>query len=281
MKNLKTRPLFTVIFSILTITTFIFAFIYSKNLLSQINDFNTSIQRFLLAVLFMIIYYSLFALHWYFISCSINKQLNIKQSLAFFASQPYKYLPTSLFTMSFRAVYAKKLGMNLKESSVAQLIENFNIIFSGILLGLLLFALEYDIATGLLFITITTILIICMNLWDFKIKIPKTNREVSFKKESRMIVLCIAGWLFSALAFYTISNEQSTFLLAGSAHSCSIASGILAVFAPGGIGVREFVLSNFGIAAYSILVWRVFTLFADLLLGLITIGFIKFKYSKH
>lgn len=61
----------------------------------------------ILAAIFFAMGFCVLSHHWLLVAREIVPGITSRQRLAFFASQPYKYLPTSFFTLSFRALYAK------------------------------------------------------------------------------------------------------------------------------------------------------------------------------
>jgi uncharacterized membrane protein YbhN (UPF0104 family) len=65
--------------------------------------------------------------------------------------------------------------------------------------------------------------------------------------------------------------------LAISANAAGYAVSILAVFAPGGLGVREFTLYLFSVQNPAILLWRLITLAGDLLLGFGAVAYIRLR----
>lgn len=218
-------------------------------------------------------FYGLLSLHWSKLCARYTKFPQQRQWLAFLASQPYKYLPSSAFTFSARAVYAKKLGLPLKQSTAVQLIENLNILGSGIALGALLLAFEYSFNLGILLggIGMLAIIGVCMVP---SLKIPKTAINISGKEWVGLALMAGAGWVLAGAAFYFLASAAGTpaaFVYAVAANSLAMCLGILAVFAPGGIGVREFVYSKFMVTATAIAMWRILTLLIDVVVGLAAI----------
>lgn len=64
------------------------------------------------------------------------------------------------------------------------------------------------------------------------------------------------------------------------ANSIAFSLSILAVFAPGGIGVREAVYSFFSIAAVTVISWRILVFVMDFLVGIVSIFLIKKAKTK-
>jgi uncharacterized membrane protein YbhN (UPF0104 family) len=202
--------------------------------------------------------------------------------LSFFASQPYKYLPTSIFTFSFRAKYSKELGLGLKDSSLSQLIENLIIISSAIYLSATLFFFKESLLAFAIVILIPLFgLVFLPNNFNFKFK--SYERTISKSVLAKSITISVVAWLFSGASLYLLalsygfSNSVISTMLA---NGIAYPSGIIAFFAPGGIGVRELVYDWFGVAAGLIILWRILTFVMDFLLGFTAIIFIKLKIGQ-
>lgn len=221
--------------------------------------------------------YMFMAKHWQMACELVQPKVNKKQWLAYFASQPYKYLPTSIFTFSFRAVYAKKLGMDLKKSSEAQLIENINLVGTAIGLGMILVIYLTSIIFGLI---VTAVLVIAgYAIWNYHfVHIPKTHIKLNLRHWLKALITVASGWVVMGLGFYIISfaiEIKANFIVAIAANSLATGSGILAVFAPGGIGIRELVFSFFVYTSTTILIWRLTTFTVDITAGVWSIWFIS------
>lgn len=229
----------------------------------------------IIGVTFLVTYYVIMSIHWKMLCQVIDETTNQKQWLAYYASQPYKYLPTSLFTFSFRAKYAKALGMGVRKSSTAQLIENFNLIGGALGLTIIMLAFQHGRLLGMT-VVLSSFLVI-FALWrrnEVRIRFKKTNVNLYLRKWLPTFILAMIGWLAAGAAFYFISRifpSPPSILLAIAANSAAFALGILAVFAPGGIGVRELVFAYFSVEGSVIALWRLVTLMLDVMLGAVAI----------
>lgn len=224
------------------------------------------------AVCFLL-FYGLMSMHWKRICDNYTKFPQQKQWLAYFASQPYKYLPSSFFTFSSRAVYASKLGLPAKQSSLVQIIENFNILLGGFGVAVVFLAFASSLSLGLL-ISGAGLLTIAAISRIPAVRLPKTAYSIAGKQWVKLFLFSLAGWVFAGSAFYFMllaSGEGASFVPAVAANAIAMCLGIVAIFAPGGIGVREFVYSKFSISTTGIIMWRLLTLFIDLAVGLVAI----------
>lgn len=283
--NLR-KKLFHLLNIILTAGTFVFAYIYGSRLIKDINFNTLEINMWLVvgSLLFFLAFYGLLSLHWMLICEEVDKKSNSNQVFAFFASQPYKYLPTSLFTFSFRAKYAKDLGLGLKLSSIAQLIENFNILLSGTLIAVI-FYLQYNYPIlGLLIIIIASFILIVLYINNYNVRIPIVKLKISTKSASKYISLVSLAWVVSGFSFYLLGQAFGLdigLFRSVASNAGAFISGILAFFAPGGIGVRELVFTAFGIQSLMIVLWRLLTFCVDIIVGILAILYIKFNLTTQ
>lgn len=213
--------------------------------------------------------YVVLALHWLKVCRIIEPNASSKQKLAFFASQPYKYLPTSFFTFSSRANFAYKFGMSVKHSSQAQLIENLNLIGSALIIGGILILLNTQIVLGLFVIIIASLA--CVLLWNQRsLKLPKTTFVLDLRQWLKSLAVVSLGWLIIGLGFFVMViglEGRVEPLLSIAASNLATGLGILAVFAPGGIGIRELVFHYLSFASGTILIWRLTTFTVDIVIG--------------
>lgn len=229
------------------------------------------------SIICFLIFYALLSLHWKLVCDKYEKFQQNRQWLAFFASQPYKYLPTSIFTFSSRAVYSKRLGLPIKQSSAVQLIENLNILLGSFVTALLFLIYNESIPLGFA-ASVLLILILSAVCFVPTLKIPKTALRLSGKEWVKLFLLSLTAWMVAGTAFYFIvlaTGQQIDFASAVTANAIAVGLGILAVFAPAGIGVREFVYNKFGITNTGIIVWRLLTLLIDVVVGFMAIYWIK------
>lgn len=93
-----------------------------------------------------------------------------------------------------------------------------------------------------------------------------------------MFLLASIAWIVAGIGFlFTISafSGDGNILIAIGSNAAAFGSGILAIFAPGGMGIREYIYGLFGISALVIIVWRSLTAFVDILAGIF--GWIMLK----
>jgi uncharacterized membrane protein YbhN (UPF0104 family) len=282
---MSTRKItFKILSLFLTIGALYFGISYFIELINEITRSKVSINYLLLIFsgFLFLLFYVILSFHWYRLTSLFIGKKN-QQFLSFFASQPYKYLPTSLFTLSFRAKYAKDLGMDIKKSSLAQVVENLNMLSTGIFVGIVFYLMsgKQFLILGLLFLAIISVWLFTPNKLNLNIKSKAINIDKNY--EFVNLTLTSLAWIVSGFSFLVLANGLNLDLgvyEALSANAIAYTLGIFAFFAPGGIGVREWVFSLYNISNVAIVGWRIMTFFADMILGFIAIGIIAIKKSR-
>lgn len=273
MTKISRKNILKVVSVVLTAGVFVFAYLYARRLLSdfELETIDLNYAYLALACVLFIIFYIILGWHWFSVCRVVQGDVSKKQILVFFASQPYKYLPTSLFTFSFRAKFAADAGLRLKPSSKAQLQENANILLSGAVLGSVALVLQQNMWFLLL--------VFLAGVGVYSLLPKKLNislRRVSFSASKYMLtinfMIAFVGWVIAGFSFYFAGkafDSDISLLTAIAANSFAYVAGILAVFAPGGVGVRELFYGAFSVANPLIIGWRLLTFFADLALGVV------------
>lgn len=286
-KQRRSKKVLQIVSISLTVATLIIALIYGSELVEKA-DFSLSdigLVPLTLSLLSYVFFYATLSFHW-LRSCRLvsGDDISSRQWLAFFASQPYKYLPTSLFTFSFRAKYARKLGMPVKSSSFAQLLENIGILSGGFLIAGILLMIVNDQVLLVLGLGIVAGVIYRFIPNDINNLIPskKTNPKKIISKADivKNIALTSFAWFLAGLSFYFLNKSigiEIEVIKAIAANAMAYSLGILAIFAPGGIGVREGVFAYFSISGAGIIAWRLVTLLVDLALGTVAVHQINKK----
>lgn len=284
MKNRWLKPTLKVINVILMIGVVFFAYLYGKSLISKA-DFSGLYNNWwilVLAFVCFLIFYTIMSLHWLKVCRIVDPNTKPIQILSFFASQPFKYLPSSIFTFSFRAKYAKQLGMSIKKSTYVQLIENFNIIGSGLVVSTTFFAFSQSIILGLLCLIIFALVVYLSIKLKIEITVPfaKGRRKLYIYKLVPSFILMTCAWVVGGLSFWLVSdslNYTINLSLAISANAVAFVISILAIFAPGGLGVRELTLALFTVQNSTIILWRLLTFVADIIVGGVAILYILIR----
>lgn len=220
------------------------------------------------------LFYVFMAINWaYVVHIVEHRPIHWSQMWAYFASQPYKYLPTSAFSISARSIYAKKIGgLKLSATAKAQLIENGAIFASGLIIIAL-------VKTNLsLAVLIPLVLLIFVSLFSVSFS-PYRELRRAYKYVTLVFITAVA-WLVGGLSLFTtlhslgaaISFEDAIYL-----HAATILASIAAVLVPAGIGIREAILFSQNIGLPGVLLWRALSVVVDLATGIAAI----FKINRN
>ena len=257
----------------------LFAYRYISDLLDDdpFADATVDWPLLVLSGLLFVVFYVLVSFNWIEAVRIVQRGADGRQFLVFMASQPFKYMPSSIFIFSSRAVFAKRLGVSLKDSSIAQLLENVALVVANVALFVVFTALAWNRALGVA--SLAAVIVVVALAWvgpaSIRVRIARASIDVDIPTRSlvRMFVLCFVGWAIAAGAFVvlhealSIDSYDALDLMA--ANTIAFVASMLAVFAPGGIGVREFVFTQYGVAALPVLTWRVVVFVVDMIVGVI------------
>lgn len=222
----------------------------------------------------------LFSLGWLQIVKLYNKSINTPVHLSYLGAQLFKYLPSSLFLFSAQLMLNKKMQVGYKKSFAAFAIQYCFVFWSAAVLTLLFTGMWF----GLFLVGCVFVLFMIILANRRKYKLPAlADKLINFTDghQSRLLliaVLHLAAWSFGGLAlhFTTLGlNSDINIVNSIAAQPLSASISILAVFAPGGIGVREYVLSSSGLSVNTIVVWRIITTIADVSVGTIALLLVR------
>ncbi len=175
---------------------------------------------------------------------SITMRANGKKTSFTFSWYAYsisdlsKYLPGGIWSITGRIVIYKKSGMDLKCSSLVLLYESVVLLISFIFTGAIFvcFYLGYYRALFLLILSVYPLLFLLKRCWH-----KFSLRKSCFMFFVPMIVATCVGMSFFILLYRVDDN----IFRAIAAFDLAFAAGQLAIFAPSGVGVREFVVGMF------------------------------------
>lgn len=278
----KGKQLYRAASVVATVLLLIFSYRYIDGLLDDdpFNNVDLQWSYIALSVGLFIAFYVLVSLNWIEAARITQGDVDQRQFAVFMASQPFKYMPSSVFIFSSRAVFAKRLGISLKNSSIAQLLENAALIGANLALFVVLTAWRAQVALGLAAAATVVAAAGIAAVYgpeQFRLRISRLSIDVVLPTAAllRMFALCTAGWFLAGLAFValheglSLDGYSTTSLLA--ANTIAFSASMLAVFAPGGIGVREFVYTQYDIGALPVLVWRIVVFAIDMVVGLVAV----------
>ncbi len=199
-----------------------------------------------------------------------------------------KYLPGGIWQFVGRFGVYKMNGLSAKASTRSMILENIWLLSSALATGVIgVFLNRFDLIADLINIPdkkwlAITLTIVILVLWIIallivhKIMQKYTSRKIP--KVAHIVLIGLLLWTFIGGSFFVMFNEfpfSSAPLFIGG-YAVSWAVGYIAVFAPGGLGIREaalaFVFLNIAsvelIAVYAAMN-RIIWVIAEVLFGLV------------
>lgn len=168
-----------------------------------------------------------------------------------------KYIPGKLWVIVGRALYiSEKVGVPLDKTSTISFNVQLLVIWSGLMIG----------SVGLIFIPVPMswaylsvggwliLSLVLFNKWFHNLIRKLVNRllkrEVEIPiinpwKEKKILLLLLVDWCVRMAGFYILLlaiSEQPVPVVTASGYPLAVTLGIVAIIAPGGIGVREGIL---------------------------------------
>lgn len=252
--------------NIIKYTLLIVVFVYiGKYFYANINDlksykFNINIPVFLLSLLCFMIYKLYNAILWHYITvknkCSISLE---KAIVSWNYSMLGKYIPGKVFYLGGRLYFYQKEKQSIKNVTFCFFLENICTLLAASFIFILSFIFsdmkmfnQYKPAAVL--VVIVFFIAINPKILEFAVNFPlklfKKNPLkilINYKEMLIIILLFISNWLVLGLGFHWLVSSiypvklSDYFFLSGS-FAVSSMIGILVLFAPSGIGVRETAL---------------------------------------
>jgi uncharacterized membrane protein YbhN (UPF0104 family) len=293
------------VMAMLIVVFFIVRYLYNnfgriRELKIQLN-----IPVFIISILLFWVYKFADALLWHYITvknhCSIPLE---KAVIAWMYSMLGKFVPGTVFYVGGRLYFYSREGASKKLVSFCFIFENVCTLLAATSLFIIsLFFINADFINQYKYLAVLflVLLFVLINPFFIKtgmnllLKIFKKNPieiSISYKDIFFIIMLYIVNWLILGLGFYMLVNSivvveiRDFFFIAGSyALACII--GILAVFAPSGIGVRESIMVltlraiiSEPIAIVVSVIARIWATIGELVLVLLTYIYAKIRKIK-
>ena len=296
----KPKKIFQFIYVLLVIIALIYFFVKAY---IDLKDQTFSIDYIFLIISF-ILYICAFIIMvagWSVITKKVGVNISLKKTWKYWVySQMGKYIPGKIWMVTSRAYMYKKENVLIRDISYLFILENLMAITSAGLFGVISLAfikssgsITWIVIASLMIIT--GVIFIKSNLIHFVLnkllKIMKKGelREFNFSNFDLLSIFSvyIFQWLFIISAFYffvtafaDIGIHQLFYV--STAITLAATLGLIAVFAPAGLGVREVtlvgILSNLMPYSLTIIIsisFRVFATIVELIMFLITKLFIK------
>lgn len=223
-------------------------------------DLNINWVTFFASMLFFIVYKITLASLWHYITILNDAQITYKKAItAYMYSILGKYIPGKVFMLAARLMYYDLEGVKKRKVTICFFIENMlNLLGAALLFIVSLFFFPNNLLARYKYITIALIVLffIFINPKILNIflrlleKITKKNDlqlSFSYLQMLKLVLLFVINWTIVGIGFYIlvysiylIPINQS--LYAAGVFALAAIIGILSIFAPSGIGVREGII---------------------------------------
>lgn len=247
-----------ILFGVLVVVFLAWYFWKNREDFSKIEGVNWGI--FIFSVLFYFVYKITLASLWHYITklndCSIGYE---KAVTSYLYSILGKYIPGKVFMLAARLTYYKEENAPLSKVTVCFFIENVCTLLGAAMLFIVsLLFFPNEVLENYKWITIALIaaFFVCIHpkiinlLLKLIGKIFKKNLMIPMKYSQmlKVVLLFIANWLIVGIGFFILTQsiypdiQMSEMLYCAGIWGVSAIMGILAIFAPSGIGVREGIM---------------------------------------
>ena len=223
-------------------------------------QWNINTGNLILSFLLYFCYIITLASLWHYITklnqCEIS---HYDAVIAYLYSIPGKYIPGKVFMLAARFPPYEKQNKPLRKITICFLLENACTLLGAAFLFLMsLFFFPNDLLEKYKYWTILLIILffICIHpkILNFFLKIlgklAKKDMEipVTYPEMLKTVLFFILNWLVAGAGFYLLVKSvypvpASQWLYTGGIYGLSTIIGILALFAPSGLGVREGILT--------------------------------------
>ncbi len=221
---------------------------------------SVNIGIFIVSMLFYFAYKITLASLWHYITkingCSIKYE---KAVTSYLYSILGKYIPGKVFMLAARLTYYKEEEAPLSKVTVCFFIENVCTLLGAAMLFIVsLFFFPNELLENYKWLTLLLIaaFFVCIHpkIINFVLrligKIFKKNLEIPMKYSQmlKVVLLFIGNWLIVGFGFFILTKsiypaaEWSQMLYCAGIWGVSAIMGILAIFAPSGLGVREGII---------------------------------------
>jgi len=229
---------------------------------NQVKDTPFTLQPFplILSTLIFAFTYFIQTWVWYLITLKLKIALSPSETLkTWFFSQLGKYLPGKIWLLLGRFYYYESRGKSKKSISVALYFETVTVIIAGglIFLAALIFHREIRLfyswrhpgwlillfLLGFIFLH-PRVLQKILNWTLVQLKREPVSLSISYSDILLILFVCIVSWMIGGIGFYLfvdavypVAPRYILFLTGALAISSTL--GLIAIFAPSGLGVRE------------------------------------------
>jgi len=225
----------------------------------------TSVFRLVVATLMFALFLFLFrAMVWRQILIGFGHQLPVRAATRIWSiSELARYLPGAIWQVVGRVYMVKPYGVSGAVSSTSQILEIFTFLLANVIMAsvcLLYYGVRKDVdgsarvwlytamalVPALAFILHPRVFYAVVNRVLVSINRPVITQRLRGRKLVMLLAWVLVGLLWQSLAVWLITSDWlelglSAWWVVAGAYSLAWCAGFLAIWAPGGIGVREVV----------------------------------------
>jgi uncharacterized membrane protein YbhN (UPF0104 family) len=276
---------------------------------NQVKDasFTFGILPLILSTLIFVFSYFIQVWAWYLITRRLKIALSPSETLRiWFYSQLGKYLPGKIWILLGRISYYESRGKSKKSTSVALYFEMVTLLMAGGLIFLAGHIFGGEIwqfhfrrySGGLILLFFLGLVSLHPRVFQEILNwfLDRFNREhvslsISYADILWILFVCILSWLVGGVGFYLFVDSvypvapQSILFLTG-ALAISSTLGLVAIFAPSGLGVREgalvYLLSSMMATPIAVIISILTRIWMTLIeIGLIGVVYLFHKFQKQ
>jgi len=282
---------------------------FSKNL-SELKGFNWQINNIylILAILVTIFFYLIAHLRWRLILKYLGFKISAYRSLKYWIfAELGRYIPGKLWFVLGRAYFGKKEGIRHSVIFLSTFLELVVLAGTSVIMFLIGVAFVKNLELWILLLSLAFIIILLIGIyppifnWGFNLILRLLKREphrirIPYKKMLWLVIVLIFMWVVHGSAFYLTSKAiypalqlsfQSYSLFIG-VFAISWLIGFVSFLTPGGIGIREAVMTYFlgfylpiPIAVMMAIAFRVLLIVAEFGFGAVLLILHKLEKNKY
>ena len=229
---------------------------------SQVKDAPFTLRPilFVSSTLLFVLSYFIQIWAWYLITLKLRIAVSVRETLeSWFYSQLGKYLPGKIWLLLSRFYFYESEGKSKKAISVALFVETVTMIVAAglmFLVALVFFKEVRPFYTGRQSMWLVLVFLLgflslhprvlqkILNWTLVRFKRDPVSLPISYSNILWILFICIISWIVGGVGFYLfvdsiypVAPQYILFLTGALAISSTI--GLIALFAPGGLGVRE------------------------------------------
>jgi len=223
-------------------------------------DIKPDIGIFIGSMLLYFAYKITLASLWHYITKLDKSEIKYTDAVrAYLYSILGKYIPGKVFMLAARVPAYEKKGVPIRKVAVCFLLENVcTLLGAGFLFLISLLFFPNDVLKDYMVAVIIFIVLffVCIHpkIMNFFLRlvgkiIKKNDMEIPFSylQMLKIVVLFIGNWMIVGTGFYMLVTSiyeipGSQLLYVGGVYGLSAIIGIISIFAPSGIGVREGIM---------------------------------------